>query len=372
MVNGSEDPGAPTIPLFGGPAEAPPSPPPPGWYPDPWLASQRRYWTGERWTLDTLPNGPDAADPGAAGALGAELPPAPPAWGALPLGPDPMTPPPDRRRGRALIVVATVMGLLIGLGAAYVFSKTGSSANSASPPATSPTTLPTTGGGATGGGTSGGGTTPPSIQPPDSADPGAPSLSAIVVTQNDVTTPIIVGEIPGGNEVSGETTLDVCNGNYPSEALRSARLQVAAEDPSSSNIALSTEAVLYKDANATAQAFAELRSVVAHCPASPVPSPVGEATATTKFNAAPDASWTPVAGVERLAYSFTTTDTSGNTTSSIAVYLRRGRALLGVYFGQPTGPQPAIAGQTSVAGIVNLFANRLARLPASVVNGTVS
>jgi len=36
-----------------------PAPLPPGWYPDPWLASQQRYWSGE-WTGWTAPgaNGP--------------------------------------------------------------------------------------------------------------------------------------------------------------------------------------------------------------------------------------------------------------------------------------------------------------------------
>ena len=101
-------------------------------------------------------------------------------------------------------------------------------------------------------------------------------------------------------------------------------------------------------------------------------SPVGEATVSTHFNAAPDGAWPQVAGVERVAYSFTTTDSSGTTTNSIAVYLRRGRALLGVYFGQPEGPQPAVGGQTTVAGIVNLFENRVAKMPASVVNGSVN
>ena len=87
-------------------------------------------------------------------------------------------------------------------------------------------------------------------------------------------------------------------------------------------------------------------------------------------NPAPDASWPQVAGVQRQAYDFTTTDEQGNSSESVAVYLRRGRALLGVYFSNPGQPQPAVDGQTTVAGIVDVLAKRMAALPTSVVNGT--
>jgi hypothetical protein len=287
--------------------------------------------------------------------------------------------------------VATVLGLLIGLGAAYAFAQLGSDNNNTNVPAASPT-QPTTPSGSTpsgstpsgsepGGSTPGGSGSAPSgsnpgapssIQPAESTDPGASSLTGLVVGQSDVSSPVIVDELPGGNQVANQTTLDVCNGTFPSESLRTARLQVAAGDPQGSDIALSTEAVLYKNAGATAQAFAELRSVVAHCPSTPVVSPVSEPTVTTHFNAAPDGTWTQTPSVQRLAYDFVSTDDQGNATHSIAVYLRRGRALLGVYFGSPDGAQPPVAGETTVAGIVNVFAKRLANLPALVVNGSAS
>jgi hypothetical protein len=172
--------------------------------------------------------------------------------------------------------------------------------------------------------------------------------------------------IPGGDQVQGETTLDLCNGTFPSEALRTARRQVAAVDAQGVAV-LSTEAVLYRDPAASAQAFAELRSVAAHCPSTPVTSPVGEPTVTTHFNAAPDASWPQTPGVERVAYDFNTTDQAGGQAlHSVAVYLRHGRALLAVYFSRPDAAQPAISGQTTLGGIVNVFAERLAQLPSSV------
>ena len=52
---------------------------------------------------------------------------------------------------------------------------------------------------------------------------------------------------------------------------------------------------------------------------------------------------------------------------SVAVYLRRGRALMGLYFSHPDA-QPAIDGKTSIPDIVSVFAGRMAALPAGVVN----
>ena len=126
--------------------------------------------------------------------------------------------------------------------------------------------------------------------------------------------------------------------------------------------------MLYSNPAATVQAFSELRAAAANCPARPVVSPVGEPTTTTRFNPAPDASWPQVQGVDRLAFDFVTTDDSGQSQHSVAVYLRRGRVLMGVYFPRPDGPQPAVGGQTSIAGIVRLFATRVAQVPAAVAD----
>jgi hypothetical protein len=213
-----------------------------------------------------------------------------------------------------------------------------------------------------------GGTTPGSSAPVTSGnDKDAGALAQVVVQEKDVTSDFQVGLITNGDKVGGTTTLDLCNGTYPSESLRTARLQVAEVD-AAGDLVMSTEAVLYRNANDTNQAFSELRSVTAQCPKQPVVSPVGETTVTTTFKGPPDRSWHTAAGVDRLAYSLTTVDTQGQKASSIAVYMRRGRALLGVYFSDPSGAQPAIDGKTSIAAIVELFSQRLAALPASVVN----
>ena len=208
---------------------------------------------------------------------------------------------------------------------------------------------------------------PSATTPTLSVDPSTSALSGLVVRQGDVDASLSVQLLKGGSQVTGQTTLDLCNGTYPSESRRTARLQVVVLDKSSNNV-LSTEAVLYSNAAAATQAFGELKSVAAHCPNKPVVSPVGEPTVTTHFNAAPDGNWASTPTVDRLAYSITTTDQSAQVNHSVAVYLRRGRALMGVYFSQPDATQTPVAGQATLAGIATLFANRMAQLPASVVN----
>ncbi|MFI5047627.1 MAG: hypothetical protein ACHQIG_11240 [Acidimicrobiia bacterium] len=220
-----------------------------------------------------------------------------------------------------------------------------------------------------GSGSSNQSSTATSTQPTIPSDAASSSLSKLGLMQSDVVaSPLSLALIPGGDQVSGQPTLDLCNGKFPSEALRTARLQVVALDRQG-NAALSTEAVLYRKPSATEQSFHELESVAAQCPATPVVSPIGEPTIITKFNAGPDSSWPQVATVDRLAYDFVTTDASGRSQHSIAVYLRRGRVLMGVYFAQPDTAIPAIGGQNTTSGIVDLFAQRIAQLPASVVNG---
>lgn len=356
-----------TPPTPAAPAAAAPAP---GWYPDPWLPGRRRFWGGTTWTAHSFPEEarpagerPTALAPRAtaaplptAGVAGGgppppewrppeTAPPPPPAdWGAPlpPAEPKPGWWPP---RGRTLVAILLVVAFIVGLGGGLVLLH-----RSPSPSAVQATP--------------GSGTIP---QPsPSPTDPNASLLPALVLQQTDVQATETVETIPGGDRVAGEATLDLCNGTYPSEALRTARLQVAGLDVVGDAL-LSTEAVLYQSPTDTAQAFSELSATAANCPNSPVVSPVGEPTVTTVFGPAPDAGWPQVTGVQRLAFQFTETDDTGNVSQSVAVYLRRGRALLGVYFPSPTGPQAPVDGQTTIPGIVNIFAQRMAALPAGAI-----
>jgi hypothetical protein len=252
-----------------------------------------------------------------------------------------------------VVVGALVLAFVLGAGVGAIVGRnpTGRSAPSAGQ-------APATGGR--------GGSTGPTAP----ADPDQSLLAQVVIQPSDVTPPQGVALLPGGDQVAGETTLDLCNGVYPSESSRSARLQVA-EGNSQGDVVLSTEAVLYRTAADTSQAFAELHKVAAACPNAPVPSTTGGPTVQTTFNPPSDGGWPQTPKVERVAYDFVTTDERGQTQHVIAVYLRRGRALVGVYFSQPDGPQAPVAGKTSVPEIVGVFASRLAKLPDAAVNKTV-
>ena len=356
---------------WGQSAPRPAAAPPAGWYPDPWSQGQHRYWDGSTWTAGAFPHGPSAAsDDGDQEGDGTQTLPGATPTGPPPSGHSPDVPPPSwsspasshpwatptdsylapppspgKKLSRmtttefvALVVaVMLVVGSVATLAGYYAFRHKTPTQSFVAPPS----------------------------QP---ADPDASILQSLVVSQADVPSTYVVQEIAGGDQVdSMDATLDLCNGTYQSESLRTARLQVATLD-GEGNVALSTEAVLYKNAAATAEAFSELRSVVAGCPSTPVVSPVGEATTTTKFNPPPDGSWPQTPTVTRQAYDFNSSDDQGNTVHSVAVYLRRGRVLMGVYFDNPDGAQVPVNGQDSIQAIAAIFAGRIAKLPASVVN----
>jgi hypothetical protein len=271
-----------------------------------------------------------------------------------PLPPRPPTPPlpivepvpPHRGSAVGLIVGLIVVALVVGFGTATVVLNARDS---------SPKTIVGT----------------PPVSPVSPTSPTSPTsnvLDRLVLQQSDVPIGDSVLALDHGADLT-VATLDLCNGSYPSEKLRVARRQVALVDELAVT-QLSTEAVLYGKPADGVQAFRELSSVAAHCPANPVKSPVGEGTTTTKFHTAPDGSWPHTPTVARLAFDFDSTDAAGgNATRSMAIYLRRGRALIGLYFPDPGAPQPAIAGRTTVAGIVALFEARLAQVPAVAIGG---
>src|SRR2546421_12607164 len=79
------------------------------------------------------------------------------------------------------------------------------------------------------GGTSREPSTPSPSAPAGTRDPSAPLLANLIVSNADVAPALTVAGLPGGNTL-GVPTPDLCNGNYQSEAQRTARLPVAAAD----------------------------------------------------------------------------------------------------------------------------------------------
>jgi hypothetical protein len=209
-------------------------------------------------------------------------------------------------------------------------------------------------------------TTTPTTVPAVPADPDAAALRRIVVVEGDVPADHAVDLIPGGDQTGDEVTLDLCNGTYPSEALRTARRQVEVTDPNLART-FSTEAVLYGSEAQARQAMRELNQARAACPTGPRLTPNGELVTTT-FGPTPDTAWPRTAGITRQAYDWTNTDILFDDYHTVAVYLQRGRVLLALYFSNVDEPRTPIQGKTELADITAIFERRLASLPPSVVD----
>jgi hypothetical protein len=325
---------------------------PEGWYADPWTAGQYRYWSGQAWTGATHRWGPAHAT--AAGAVTHAWPAPPTGYGVPPVSlREAELDAAPRRRAAIVAAVVALVAVLVASGAigyAINANSHSSSAVQVTPP--SNTTTPTTVPGAV-----------------VSHDPDREVLSGLGLRPGDVSGGRDVLLYAKGNTLQ-DPTLDLCNARYPSERLRSARLQLV-DVNAGGDASLSTEAVLYRSPAAAAQALTEIRAARAHCPSTPVASPVDGTREQTQFKAAPDGSWPDTPTVERLAYRMVTT-ANGQSSPLVTVYLRRGRALLGLYFPAPNGAQPAVAGKSSIESIVGLFEQRMAALSSKVVDRTVS
>lgn len=354
-----------------------------GWYPDPWTAGQRRYWSGERWTAHVFADRTVGEQAGSAARAGAPNPfrdratvppdpgPAPPPqWvgpNATPAPPPPVPyaapvlEPPPRSSRRPLVWIAVAATLVSAMILGFALTRIPGSTPTAAPlPSTAPSLVP-----------------PPApsnpAQPSNPVQPIPDDLARLGLQQRDVTGTVVVAPIVGGTQVAGQTTLDLCNASYPSESRRQERVQVAAIDITDpTTTLLSTEAVRYDSAAGTAQAWAEIQAAVADCPGTPVTSPTEGTTLTTTFGPRPDARWPSVAGVGRLAYDVTTVDALGNRQHIVVVYLSRGNVLLGVYFPQPDQAQTPVQGQTTIPAIVHVFELRLAALPPAGAGGSTS
>lgn len=191
------------------------------------------------------------------------------------------------------------------------------------------------------------------------------ALPTLSVKQEDVPPEFVVSLWPNGDRVEGEVTLNMCSAEYPSEALRIARRQVAVGDRQD-RLVMSTEAVAYQTPAATAQAFAELKAAQANCPKGFTPTSTGDSVRII-FGPAPDANWPAVANVERLVFDYIEMNQAGDVGRAALVFLRRGRILLGIYvYFQADQAPPSVNGAQTVDAITNVFATRLANLPQTV------
>lgn len=101
-------------------------------------------------------------------------------------------------------------------------------------------------------------------------------LGGVILRASQVGSGYRMSQTPGGQLVQGETTLDLCGFSYPSESLRTARLQVVYRAPGKS-LTLSNEVVGYRSGGA-AQALREVTHAAASCPRGPIKTSTGDVT----------------------------------------------------------------------------------------------
>jgi hypothetical protein len=188
-------------------------------------------------------------------------------------------------------------------------------------------------------------------------------LAAVSLTESDVAPGSSIQPYEGGTEVFGRTSLDLCFGDFPSEDLRSGRNQVWISD-ATGTAKVSSEAILYPAPEDAVQAMEELARAREECPSEPVDPPEPDRDPLSwDFLPAPDGDWPQEAGVTRQAYAFEATDAAGETWTSTATYLQRGRMILALYATPPDSPSATLRNAPDPARFVEVMGNRLAGLP---------
>ena len=202
-------------------------------------------------------------------------------------------------------------------------------------------------------------------------DLGGPSdqemLERVSLTEDDAAEGAVFEPYEGGDEVVGRTSLDLCDGEFPSEDLRVGRRQVGIGDSTGASW-VSSEAILYRTPEEAEQAMAELDRARESCPEDAVEPQEGDREPLTwAFEDPPDGDWPQEPGVTRQSYAFTVTTPDGSAIESSASYLQRGRMILALYSTPPDGPAAAIRNAPSPARFVEVLGNRLAALPEESV-----
>jgi hypothetical protein len=156
-----------------------------------------------------------------------------------------------------------------------------------------------------------------------------PSLRQIALAPAQVGPGYRLSVIPGGTQVKGQATLDLCAFSFPSEQLRVARLQVAYDRPGKA-IQLSNEVVRYRPGGAQ-QALREVAHAASFCPDRPVASNVpGIPPLTYRIATFSDRRLLPGALALRVHFSGTYKGKQISATA-IVIYQVKGNVLSGVY-----------------------------------------
>lgn len=184
------------------------------------------------------------------------------------------------------------------------------------------------------------------------------SLDGIGLQPSDVSGQLTVDVITDGDSL-GTPTLDFCDATYPSEVLRVSRLQKAAFDANGQFAGLSSEVVVYRDADAAKQALAEVIAARKACPTGKAFTSKDGHQLSFSFHTAPGPATTPLVDAESRLIVHTTMVVDGEQRRAFLVYQIYGSVLAALYVSE-AGATPF--DQTSLDSFYALagdFADRL-------------
>jgi hypothetical protein len=156
-------------------------------------------------------------------------------------------------------------------------------------------------------------------------------LTSLALKDGDLPAGVTLRLIPGGDQVEGQVTMDMCGADFPSEQLRTNRLQEIAKDASNVTV-VNDENVRYRSSQGADQAMSEVRQAVSECdPSQFVNSHVsGIPPLQYQLVVIPESQLSGLAQ-DHFAIAATLTAQSGETHSSVLIYQRRGAMLVGIY-----------------------------------------
>lgn len=153
-------------------------------------------------------------------------------------------------------------------------------------------------------------------------------VGKVVLRPSQVGAGYTLSQIPGGQLVQGEPTLDFCGLKYPSEALRTARLQVTYAKNGS--FLASNEVVTYQPGDAK-QALREIVHAAGACPNGRVKGPASGVTNFVRHTSVLHVSGLLPGSVAILDVESGTVNGKRVTTRSVEIFQVRGNVLSAVY-----------------------------------------
>jgi len=190
---------------------------------------------------------------------------------------------------------------------------------------------------------------------PNAAALGA-ELEAVSLKPADLSSGYTLKLIDGGNQVTGQVTLDNCGYNFTSEAKRVARRQYGILDQSGQDAGISNELVAYDSAGSASLALSQWNQAASTCPKTPVhwaEPGLPDSTIVVTMNTLGNATLpvpTNVVTVESIT-------AQGNTEYFVAAIQVHGQFLDAVYDNVATAPD-----SVEVNGVLQLAAATGARL----------